>query len=185
MLFRLLPELQCDSDFMVAVRETIWDQELHANTLSYHHHVSSERVGKVRHWGMAVGVWRLTLRTVSWLIPHIPTAGWERDRDKQRSLKIPVMCFFLFATESNLQTQMTFWPLRAPTRVILTGFITKFRNKQRQINNKHESAFYLNTIKQSHNREIEKKNHIVQTFTHFLSQNIKTLWDKMLLQFTL
>ncbi len=87
MLFRLLPELQCDSDFMVAVRETIWDQELHANTLSYHHHVSSERVGKVRHWGMAVGVWRLTLRTVSWLIPHIPTAGWERDRGQTEITK--------------------------------------------------------------------------------------------------
>ncbi len=130
MLFRLLPELQCDSDFMVAVRETIWDQELHANTLSYHHHVSSERVGKVRHWGMAVGVWRLTLRTVSWLIPHIPTAG-VRERQRQTEItKNTSHVFLSLATESNLQTQMTFWPLRAPTRVILTGFITKFRNKQ-------------------------------------------------------
>lgn len=51
--------------------------------MSYHHHVSSERVGQVCDGGVAVSVGRLTLGTVGRLVASAEAKKKERGINKQ------------------------------------------------------------------------------------------------------
>lgn len=52
-----------------------------SGTLSYHHHVSSERVGQVSYRGVAVSIRRLALGAVGWLVASAKkSSGWQQEK---------------------------------------------------------------------------------------------------------